>query len=133
MLSAKDVERLTAAQEANPWWFDAMLEAGDIMVQRRQKYSGEQHPYYNFVDMSYREGRSLADIFRTFLNIKLSRLGVTGDQDFSDERVLDTFLDMANYALIGAGAIQSHLTPEMILPYEDWYRRLMEDRQGVQE
>lgn len=119
MLSENEVKVLAEAKEANPHWFTALMAAARIMSQRRKKYAGKHHPYYNFADMALREGRSLTSIFRTYLNIKMSRLVASQDQDFEDESTADTFLDIANYGLIAAGAALENLTIEEIREYSE--------------
>lgn len=119
MLTEQEKTVLEEAKVANPHWFNAMLRAGEIMTERRQKYAGKNHPYYNFVDMAYRLGESIANVFKFYLNIKTSRLSTT-DQDFSDERVLDTWIDVANYALIAAGWSLDDLKEEDVIQRAPW-------------
>lgn len=127
MLSDKEIEIIGQAKEANPWWFRALLMAATIMAERRKKYAGDQHPYWNFADMAYREGRSLFSIFLTYLNIKMSRLTATGDKDFADERVVDTLIDIVNYALIAAGAILGKLRKQDVIKVSEWANQPLAD------
>lgn len=116
MITQKDLDVLRAAQAANPFWFKAMIRCAEIMVPRRRKYSGNLHPYHNFTDMAQREQRSLPQIFRFYMNMKMSRLAAS-DQDFSDESVGDTLADVANYALLALGAILGNLNENTS---DDW-------------
>jgi hypothetical protein len=70
MLSDKELEILSVAKKANPHWFKALINAAEIMAQRRQKYAGQNHPYFNFVDMSYRLDTDMSTVFKFYLNIK---------------------------------------------------------------
>ncbi len=117
-LNLKETEILRVAQQANPHMFKAVLEALSLMAVRRQKYSGDHHSYFNFADMSRRTGLSLSSVFRFYLNLKMSRLSVS-DDDFSDERMVDTLLDIINYAAIAAGAEIDQLTVEGILAEDE--------------
>ena len=133
-MTPDEIKILTEAKKANQWWFVAMLEAASMMVERRKKYAGDEHPYTNFVDLYYRdENRSMMDVFRFYLDIKKSRLSVTGDQDFVDERVIDTFMDAGNYGFLAAGWILGDLTPEDVIPYSEWLARRIQYREDKSE
>ncbi len=136
-LNLHDTEILRAAQLANPHMFKAIIQALDLMSDRRTKYSGIAHPYFNFADMSRRTGLSLRTVLRFYRNIKKSRLSV-GTEDFGDEGYLDTLLDLINYAAISAGAEIDNLTVTGIFAESDGdeavdhtARTIMVDLDGV--
>jgi hypothetical protein len=111
---------INEAKSANKFWYNAFIEAAKIMIDRRKKYSGNEHPYFNFAKMAQLQNKSLHEIFLFYIGIKFSRLLAT-QSDFKDESLLDTFLDIANYALLAAGSIQAKLQPDQILPpVQNW-------------
>lgn len=114
------VDVLTDAESANPHWYRAMAHAAKIMTERRKKYAGDEHPYFNFVDMAHRNQEDILKIFRNYINIKASRLSASINKDFEDESVLDTFIDLANYALIAAGWILDGLEMDSIMEKPDY-------------
>jgi hypothetical protein len=103
MLTDSELEILKLAKEANPHWFVAIMRAANIMADRRRKYSGDEHPYWNFVDMSERTGLSMMQVFDFYVHIKRSRQVITEGQDFADESFLDSLIDELNYVAIKAG------------------------------
>lgn len=125
-LTEHELEILEQAKEANPWWFKAVTIAANIMSQRRKKYAGTHHPYFNFVDMVYRNGLSISQVFKFYLNIKASRVSTT-EEDFSDERIVDSWIDAANYALIGAGWWAGGLTENQVLTQDEWKNTVEEN------
>lgn len=115
-ITDQQLEILNAAQVANPWWFKAIMNAAEIMIQRRAKYSGKYDPYYNFVEMHRRESsRSMFDVFLFYLDIKRSRFSAT-QTDFDDESSLDTWRDMLNYAALAWGWFNDKRQPEEVIP-----------------
>lgn len=140
-LTVYELDALEAGKESNPYWFMAIVEASKIQAERRQKYSGEEHPYYNFVDMAFRTRTPIFKLFRKalhlkmvqivlspiimfqifkfYLSIKQARLAV-GDTDFSDEKVMDTFLDIVNYAAIAAGWYLGGLELNDVIIFDNW-------------
>lgn len=125
-LSQGEIKTLAQAKEANPHWFSALIDAAEIMTERRQKYAGKEHPYFNFVDMARRMKYNIREIFRFYINLKASRL-TASQTDFEDERVLDTYIDIANYALIAAGWEVDHITED----YVDSWSRVYHIVEGV--
>lgn len=106
-LSHKETEVLKCAKEANPSWFQALLKASEIQAERRAKYSGDGNPYTNFIIVSalFRMKHpeiTDEDIFYFYQCLKLARLIVSAE-DFDDEKVEDTLIDLANYALLEVG------------------------------
>ncbi len=117
-LPTETMSILLDATQTNPHMFKAIIQALALMADRRRKYSGTGHSYFNFADMSKRTGLSLQSVFQFYLNLKMSRLSVSTD-DFGDERLLDTLLDIVNYAAIAAGAEIDGLTVGSILADSD--------------
>ena len=145
IITPDELEALGAGKESNPYWFMAIVEASKIQAERRKKYSGEQHPYYNFVDMAFRTKTPVFKLFRKFLHLKLVQLVLSpiimfhifkfylsikqarlavGDTDFSDEKVMDTFLDIVNYAAIAAGWYLGGLELNDVIIFDDWERHI---------
>lgn len=120
-MTEEEIRILTEAKEANPHWFSAVIHSAEIMIQRRKKYAGANHPYWNFVDMAYRNREPIEKVFRNYINIKASRLTASIDEDFEDEKVLDTFLDVGNYGLIAAGWFLDGLTLDDVYPVHEWF------------
>lgn len=111
-------ETLEKAYEANPFWMKAILSAAYIMIERRKKYSGTADPYYNFVDMQRRNpNRTMLDVFLWYIDIKRSRLSAT-QTDFKDESLVDTLVDMLNYAALALGWFDNKRKPEDVIPAE---------------
>jgi len=115
-LTQSEIDVLARAKVANPHWFSAVVYASGIMSERRQKYAGQHHPYFNFVDMARRMGYHIREIFRFYLNLKLARL-TASNSDFDDESITDTYIDVANYALIAAGWNVDRLTEAQV---DEW-------------
>jgi len=115
-LTDVEIDLLDGAKTANIHWFNAVVNAGEIMVERRQKYAGTHHPYFNFAFMARVTNRPIIDVFLFYLWIKLSRLVASGGEDFSDERVFDTLRDVGNYGFLAAGWILNNLSIEDIYP-----------------
>lgn len=135
-LPPHETDILFKAKTANAWWYRAVIRAAEIMADRRKKYSGEEDPYFNFVDMfRRRENRTMLDIFLFYLDIKRSRLEAT-QTDFADESVLDTLTDMLNYAALALGWFLGERKPEDVIPpevnpYEGLWPILCLDLDGV--
>lgn len=127
MLTPDERQILERAKFANEYWFKAVIEAAEIMVERRAKYAGSDHPYYNFVDMSYRNGEDILKVFRNYINIKASRLSKSLNVDFSDERVVDTFMDLGNYGMLAAGWILGQLNSNDVVNFDEWYDTYLKD------
>jgi hypothetical protein len=106
---------LELAKKANPWWFQVMMMCAKVMVDRRAKYAGDNHPYHNFFDVSKRSEVSVEDVFKVYVAMKQSRSEATPDQDFADESHIDTEIDKINYAWLKAGAVLSEMTAEEVL------------------
>ena len=109
---------IAEAHEANPYHVDSILNACEIMIDRREKYSGEFHAYWSFADMARRTGGTLDSVFDFYINIKLSR-GAVGKKDFEDGSFTETLRDHINYAALWRGARIHNLTVEDILGEED--------------
>jgi hypothetical protein len=118
-LTMEEIHTLQQAKEANPYWFNAVLHAGKIMIPRRVKYAGQSDPYWNFVDMAYRLGERIMNVFRMYLNIKVSRL-TASQSDFEDESQMDTYADAANYALIALGWQLRDCEPDDVIKFDEW-------------
>jgi len=116
-LDQHELDILLSAKVANPFWFDAILKAAAIMADRRKKYSGDHHPYWNFVDLTFRTGRTVVSTLLFYLNIKISRLSVSMD-DFVDESMADSLVDAVNYSALALGWVLGNLTSEKILEFE---------------
>lgn len=109
-LTTEQLQKLRDAKEANPFWFDAVIRCAEVMVPRRGKYAGSQHSYFNFVDLAKRMSMDIMQVFLFYVNIKLSRIGVTAGKNFEDEKWVDSWIDLANYALLGLGWLVGRLT-----------------------
>jgi len=131
-ITEEEAEILLNAKSANLHWFNAMLYCAEIMSSRRQKYAGDFHPYYNFVDMAYRLGENVVNIFRFYLNIKVSRIGAS-ETDFPDESVKDSYADAANYALIACGWMLDELTPYDVIDPGDWLDEQHLQQQSIEQ
>lgn len=101
-LSPAEAETLAIAKQANEPWFNAMVQAAEIQANRRAKYSGDGDPFTNFIIVAGLMKIEVADVFRFYQSIKFARLLVAAG-DFDDERMIDTLIDLANYALLEAG------------------------------
>jgi hypothetical protein len=98
---------LSEAKASNPYWFKAIVKAAEIINNRNAKYNGNSHPYKAFSEFaSYEPLMEDWKIFANMLKIKFARLNGSAN-DFSDESLIDTFLDLANYSLMGAGWIMN--------------------------
>jgi hypothetical protein len=102
-------------EEANPHYAKVIKLAEKIVIDRRQKYSGTFHPFYNFAELAIIRGQDLLDVFLFFIDIKRARLKASRT-DFDDESVFDTLVDMGNYAFFAAAAILDGITTADILP-----------------
>lgn len=136
VVSQKDIEILSQAKQANPWWYRAIITAATIMTKRVAKYSGTQDPYFNFADMHRRRGnRTMLDIFLFYIDIKRSRLEAS-QTDFKDEKVLDTLIDLLNYAALAYGWFVGERKPEAVIPtdvntFENLWPTLCLDLDGL--
>lgn len=101
-LSPAEETTLEIAKQANEPWFKAMVQAAEIQANRRAKYSGEGDPYTNFIIVAGLMKIEVEEVFRFYQAIKFARLIVAAG-DFDDERMVDTLVDLANYALLEAG------------------------------
>ncbi len=101
-LSSAEEEILAVAKQANEPWFHAMVQAAEIQANRRAKYSGDGDPYTNFIIVAGLMKIEVNEVFRFYQAIKFARLIVAAG-DFDDERMVDTLIDLANYALLEAG------------------------------
>lgn len=119
MLTEEEIRILSEAKESNKHWFHAVCEAGNKMVERRAKYAGQNHPYFNFVDMAYRNDTDMFEVFKNYVNIKVSRLSAS-NKDFDDERVSDTFLDIGNYGFLALGWMLDNLSQGDVYPWDDF-------------
>lgn len=122
MLTQEEINILNDAQEANPHWMNALIKCASIMAERRKKYSGNNHPYYNFVDVARRTDTSVIDVFNHHIAVKESRQSTT-KEDFSDERYVDTIIDTVNFYLLKAGWLLDNLSEDDVLPpisEEEW-------------
>ena len=102
MLTDGEIEILEQAKTANPWYFQALIQAAGVMPVRRQKYSGDGDPFTNFHIAGRIMGHSPLETFRWYQALKLARLQMDSG-DFADERTADTLRDLANYVLLEAG------------------------------
>jgi hypothetical protein len=101
-ITSDDLATITEGMRSNPDWFEAVVAAAEVQASRRAKYSGSGDPYTNFIKMSELLDVPMDEVFRFYCGIKMTRLAVT-DSDFSDEKVNDTLVDLANYALLWRG------------------------------
>jgi hypothetical protein len=94
-------------KSANEWWLSAVLEAGDVVADRRRKYAGHEdqnpNPFVNFEKVSQLTGMPIDQAFLFYMALKWARITETPNQDFEDERFEDTIMDLANYALLWLG------------------------------
>lgn len=106
MISDADRDILDQARASNIHWFNALLSAGQVQANRREKYSGSDlqndDPFTNFITVACLMKLSVRDVFKFYIAQKVARLMVS-DEDYDDERYADTLLDLANYALLAAG------------------------------
>ena len=122
MLTEQEIKIFSAVKEGNPYYFNVVLTAGNIMIDRVKKYSGEFHPYFNFAEVArllkkpLDEMESLVEVMQFYRTIKMARMTASGGQDFEDESTLDTMLDEINYLILKAGIVRAGLTPEEVLP-----------------
>ena len=122
MLTEKEIEIFTAVKEGNPYYFNVVLTAGNIMIDRVKKYSGKYHPYFNFAElarllkMPMDKTESLLEVMQFYRMIKVARMSASGGQDFEDESTLDTMMDEINYLILKTGIVRAGLTPEEVLP-----------------
>lgn len=107
VLTPREEQVLVAAKAANAWWFRIILIMASIMVERRFKYAGSRHPFFNFFDTAQRtnqkEGEGTTSAYLTavqYESMKESRAAVTGNVEFTDESPLDTALDNLNYGVL---------------------------------
>lgn len=117
-LEPKEINILSKAKIANQFWFMAVIHCASVMIPRREKYSGNGHSYFNFADLARRMSMKVVDVFRFYLNIKVSRLGASSG-DFDDEKQQDTWTDAANYALIALGWLLGKLDIDTVLKESD--------------
>lgn len=114
-----------AAQAANPHYFKAIIKAMSVMTERRKKYSGDFHPYYNFVDVARRTGVTAWSVLKMYLGMKQSRFAVSGDTDYGDEGVVDTLVDWINYAALALGWLLDKLTEDQVIsPNDDQWEKI---------
>ena len=107
-LTSKELEVLALAKEANEPWFKVAIKAAAIQAERRKKYSGDDgDPYTNFLivaalfRMKYPEIPD-EDIFYFYQCLKFARI-IVSDEDFGDESIEDTLIDLGNYTFLEAG------------------------------
>jgi hypothetical protein len=115
---------IEAAGLANPYWLMGVHAAAKVMIPRRQKYSGEYHPFFNFACMYYlmqekNIGITMDDVWSFYINLKEARMLATRT-NFADESLLDTQVDCANYRLFPVGWALGGLKPEIVLPRAQW-------------
>lgn len=115
-LSDWSVALLQAANRANPYWMQAVLYGAYVMIQRRSKHSGQNHPFFNFVDIwRRRRRRSVKDVFMFLVDLKLARL-TASDADFADDSQVDGWVDAMNYLALAAGYFLAGLLPKDVIP-----------------
>lgn len=96
-------KKIEDIKTVHPYWYNAMIKALDIVLNRTPKYNGNAHPYRAFSELSsYYPLMEDWKIFAETLKLKFARLNGSAN-DFTDESLIDTYLDIANYALIAAG------------------------------
>ena len=109
-INKRELGILKKAKEANAWWFEAMIQSSAVMIERRAKYAGDNHPYFNFAVQAQDMNMPLYEVIKFYLMLKVNRLRAS-TKDFEDESHADTYLDLANYALIMLGSL---LRPEEV-------------------
>lgn len=102
VLSTDDLDILALAKQANPWWFRSVIDAATVMGSRVKKYSPGDNPFINFEIAADIKGDGEADVFLTYLALKLARIRVN-QQDYPDESFQDSLIDLANYSLLWCG------------------------------
>ena len=99
--------RLSDALIANEEWFEAMLDAAEIIGSRRYKYSSED-PYSNFIVIAeylsqrWKQPVTVLMVFDMLHALKFSRW-INGSGDYDDETEIDNLLDDINYKLLEIG------------------------------
>lgn len=115
-LSGWAFDLLQAANQANPYWMQAVLYGAYIMISRRRKHSGANHPFFNFVDIWRRRSRrTVKDVFLFLVDLKLARL-TASDDDFADDSQIDGWVDAGNYIFLAVGYLLAALTPKDVIP-----------------
>ncbi len=101
-LTAEERAALAGAKEANEHWFGVLVDAAEVMMERRKKYSGKTDPYTNFIIMARALGTRVTAVFNFYKIIKLAR-SLVDSGDFADESLIDTDIDEGNYAYLSGG------------------------------
>lgn len=110
------IDLLQEANKSNPYWMMAVLYGAYIMIQRRAKHSGQNHPFFNFVEIwRRRKGRSMKEVFMGLIDLKLARL-TASDEDFADDSQVDSWVDAMNYLALAVGYFLAALTPKAVIP-----------------
>jgi len=115
VLTNKEIAILLDAKQSNIHYWRVLIDAAEVMGERVKKYSGTNHPYFNFATLARKTNQSLRDVFHFYLSIKEARLEASDGKDFADESQYDTYLDRVNYTLLDAGRVRDNLTIEEII------------------
>lgn len=117
-LTDEEIAVLADAKQANKFWWELVYGAAEVMADRRRKYAGVKHAFYNFADVAKRMGKTMDEIFDFYIAMKQSRRTASAGQDFKDERFFDTFIDELNYRILKLAHEYNHFDLDDILNNE---------------
>lgn len=81
-------------------------DARRILIDRAAKYANDENLWINFETMAEEMDMPIGKVFDFYRRIKLNRLRQS-QEDFNDESVYDTLIDIANYSLLEAARIRA--------------------------
>ncbi len=104
-LTAEEFGSLLELKEEHEPYFDAMMYAARVIVQRNHKYTGndkDRDVFANFVLDAQIQNKSVQEIFRQWVSKKTVRI-MLNDGDYADESFTDSLRDLANFSLLFIG------------------------------
>lgn len=90
-------------------YFEALMYSAGVIINRNEKYTGEETDrdvFANFVLDASIQGVSVSDAFRQWISKKTARVMIN-DSDYADESFQDSLRDLANYALLWIGYLDT--------------------------
>lgn len=106
-LTREEQETLESLKTEHPPYFEALMYAVSVLVDRNHKYTGdelERDVFANFELDAKIQGIPTQETFKQWVAKKTARIMIN-DKDYGDESFTDSLRDLVNYSLLWIGYI----------------------------